>query len=406
MRASASHMVDQPGSRRAVVAASLVLASLTLSGCFGLDTTPKQTGDTEDSSADTGPVTVGSLSVDRTAIDFGSIEPGSSATEAVVLTNGSDSTLRVAAALTGDAVFQISDSDVAMAAGGDSTLTVTFAPSGEMTYGGTIGLALEDGTALDIALTGTGGAGGDTQGDDTGTGVGAISITPGTQDLGTINLGSTSAAYTFTVKNTGSDDVLIDSVHTSDSAFSVTGGTLSVPQVLSSGSSKTVEVMFSPTAERAYTGDLVVDTDLTPSSYSASLTGTGADLCSICAPQINVNTAGGDPYSVTDFFSLYGSTDTRTWTIHNTGDMDLTVTSVVVNNDFISTCGTFAISGFTGPETVAPAAATSFEIAYTTTGSCLELDLSSIDANVVHIRSNDSSEGDYVIVVGGSGLWL
>lgn len=403
MRASACHRVDQPGSRRAVVAASLLLATLALSGCFGLDTTPKQTGDTEDTSADSGPVTVGSLSVDRSTIDFGSIEPGSSATEAVVLTNGSDSTLRVAAALTGDAVFQISDSDVAMAAGGDSTLTVTFAPSGEMTYGGTIGLALEDGTALDIALTGTGGTG-DSQGDDTGTGVGAISITPGTQDLGTINLGSTSAAYTFTVKNTGSDDVLIDSVHTSDSAFSVTGGTLSVPQVLSSGSSKTVEVMFSPTAERAYTGDLVVDTDLTPSSYSASLTGTGADLCSICAPQINVNTAGGDPYSVTDFFSLFGSADSRVWTIQNVGDMDLTVTDVTVNNDFVSTCGEFVISGFTGPATVTPHGTTSFNIAYTTDGTCYELDLSSLDANVVHILSNDPSQGDYVIVVGGSGI--
>lgn len=403
MRASACHMVDQPGSGRAVVAAGLLLTTLTLSGCFGLDTTPKQTGDTADSSADTGPITVGSLSVDRSTIDFGSIEPGSSATEAVVLTNGSDSTLRVAAALTGDAVFQISDSDVAMAAGGDSTLTVTFAPSGEMTYGGTIGLALEDGTALDIALTGTGGAG-DTQGDDTGTGVGAISITPGTQDLGTINLGSTSAAYTFTVKNTGSDDVLIDSVHTSDSAFSVTGGTLSVPQVLSSGSSKTVEVMFSPTAERAYTGDLVVDTDLTPTSYSASLTGTGADLCSICAPQINVNTSGGDPYSVTDFFSLFGSPDSRVWTIQNVGDMDLTVTNVTVNNDFVSTCGDFVISGFTGPATVTPHGTTSFNIAYTTDGTCYELDLSSLDANVVHILSNDPSQGDYVIVVGGSGI--
>ncbi len=389
------------GSAMRASASMLLLAPLLLSGCFGLDTTPKQDPTSHDS-VDTGPVTVGSLSVDRTLIDFGSVAPGSSTSEAVVLSNGSDSTLRVAASMVGDAVFEISDSDIAMAAGGESTLTVTFAPSGEMTYGGTVRLALEDGTSVDIDLAGIGGTGGGP--DDTGTGTGAVSVSPGTQDLGTLNVGTTSSAYTFTVKNTGSDDVLVSDVHTSDTVFTITGGTLAAPQVLSAGSSRTVEVKFSPTAETAYSGDLVVVTDLTPANYTASLSGTGGNSCTICSPLISVDTAGGDPYSVTDFFSLGGSPDSRVWSVQNVGDMDLTVTSVTVNNDIFATCGTFIVSGFTGPKTVAPRASTPFTIAYTASGTCIDVAQASINANVVHILSNDPSQGDYVIEVGGIGL--
>lgn len=374
---------------------------LALSGCFGLDTTPQKDALTDDT-ADTGPVTVGALSADRTSIDFGTVEPGSEASEAIVLSNLSDDTLRVTASLTGDAVFELSDSDVAMSGGGESTLTVTFAPSGEMTYGGTVGLALEDGSTLDVALTGIGGTGGGNGGDDTSSGTGTLEISPGVQDFGTVDVSGTSAAYTFTVRNDGSDDVLISDVHTSQSAFTVTGGTLAVPQVLSSGSSKTVEVKFSPTAETAYSAELVVETDLTPANYTAALTGTGSDLCSVCSGLIRVET-GGDPYSVTDFFSLGGSPDSRSWSIHNDGDMDLTVSSVTVNNDFISTCGSFSISSFSGPKTVPPSGSTNFTIAYSGS-SCIDLPQASLDANVVHILSDDPSQGDYVIEVGGIGL--
>ncbi len=378
---------------------------LILAGCFGLDASKADLGPNVSDSADSGPVEVGALSADKSAIDFGTIAPGDDAAEAVVLTNGSDETLRVAASVTGDAVFDLSDADIALAPGGASTLTVTFSPSGEMTYGGNIGLALEDGSSLEVSLTGTGGTGGDDGGDDggdNGGGTGAIAFSPTSQDLGTVDLGDTSS-FTFTVENTGSDDVLIDSVSTSDTAFSVSGGTLSVPQVLSSGSSKTIAVTFTPSAERAYNADLTVHTDLAPATYTAALTGTGAELCGVCSPLISVDT-GGDPYSVTDFTSVFGLEDERTWTIRNDGDEDLTVTSVSVNNDSLMTCGAFSISSFSGPDTVTPSGSTSFKIAYQASSVCLDVPNASFDENVVHILSNDPSQGDYVIEVGGVGL--
>lgn len=377
---------------------SALLAVVLLPGCFGLDSVPKPDG--ADTGSDTGGGSVGGLSVDRTTIDFGSVSPGSDASEALVLTNGTDATLRVDASLVGDAVFSLSDADVALAPGGDSVLTVTFAPSGVMSYGASLGLALEDGSSLDVALVGTGGDGG---ADDTGSGSGAglVEVSPSSHDLGRVDLGA-SASYTFTVENNGSDDVVVDSVGTSDAAFVVSGGTLAAPQVLSPGASKTVEVTFWPTAERTYSASLVLHTDQTPAEVSAALTGTGTDACSICSPILEVDT-DGDP---TAFVSLFGLPDAHTWRVSNAGDMDLTVSSVTVNNDSLSTCGDFTVSGFSGPKVVAPAGVTTFTVSYLATSSCLDIPQGLLDANVVHIRSDDPAQRDYVIEVGGTGLTM
>lgn len=373
----------------------LYAGCLMLSACFGLDAVPSKDPGSEQ--GDTGTLVVGSLVVDRSTLDFGTIALGSAATEAVVLTNVSDETLRVAASLSGDAVFDLSDADIALAPGGDSTLTVTFVPTGDMAYGGTVGLALEDGTGVDVSLVGTGGEGG-----DTGSGGASVQITPGSKDYGSVDLGG-SSSYDFTVANRGPDDVVVEAVSTTDAAFTITGGTLTTPQVIAAGASKTVKVTFSPSVEADYVGELVVQTDQDPNESSAGLTGTGTDTCTGCAPRIRVDT-GGDAYAVTDFFSLLGAEDSRTWTIENTGDADLIVSSVTVNNDSLSTCGEFVISRFTGPKTVAPSNSTSFSIGYSVTSSCVDLPQGAFDANVVHILSNDRAESDYVIEVGGLGV--
>jgi len=374
---------------------SLLALAGTLPACIGLDALPSK--DEATAVDDTAVAAIGALAVDRSSVDFGAVAVGSAASEAVVLSNLSDETLRVAARLSGDAVFDLSDADIALAPGGDSALSVSFVPTGDMAYGGTVGLELEDGSRVDVDLLGTGGDGGGSGGDD-----GGVEVTPGSKDFGSVNLGGAST-FDFTVANHSSEDVVVESVSTTDSAFTITGGTLSTPQVIEAGANKTVRVAFSPTSATDYAGELVLQTDQTPSEVSATLSGSGTDSCTGCAPRIRVDT-GGDAYSVTDFFSFLGADDTRTWTIENTGDADLIVSSVTVNNDSISTCGEFAISRFTGPKTVAPSASTTFAISYSVTSNCADLPQGAFDANVVHVLSNDRSESDYVIEVGGLGV--
>jgi hypothetical protein len=286
----------------------------------------------------------------------------------------------------------------------DAIVFVTFAPRTDGPYDGTLTIAT-DGDTLDIPLTGIGGeADTDTDADtDTEGGPGPnISVTPMRYDFDRVDIDGTETT-TFTVSNTGDEDLLISDVVSSAGVWT-TGGTLSPPQVLSPGANKLLEVTFAPTAETAYNGTITIESD-DPDHPSLELTveGEGVDLCDICAPLIDIDT-GADPYAITDFFSLFGSTDTRTITVQNIGDMDLTVDSVAVNNDMLATCGDFTLGGWRGAQTLAPWATTTFTLSYRATESCLEIAQAAFDANVAHVLSDDPSEYDWVIELSGAAL--
>ena len=79
------------------------------------------------------------------------------------------------------------------------------------------------------------------------------------------------------------------------------------------------------------------------------------------------------------------------------------VSDVYVNNDAFAPCGEFSVSGFSA-STLAPGASTRFYITLRVSEVCLEVPNPGFDMNVVHILSNDPSQPDYVIEVGGAGL--
>lgn len=391
---------------------------LLLSACVGLQrTTP--TKDDTGAPADSG-ITVGELSIDVSEVDFGDVSIGMSADRSVTLTNTAGDIARLAAVLDGDGGFTLSDTSITVPGDGTSVLTLGFEPDFAGDYAATLTLSPIDGTdpiavpvsghGVDPDDTGSGNggdnggdSGGETGGDNGGSTTDAdITVSPTSHDYGTLDLGDT-ANTTFTVRNDGVADLLVSDLRSSDGAFTVTGGTLALPQVLSPGSSKTVQVTFSPSAVRAYNGTLsVISDDPDEGTTAITLTGEGADMCDICAPLIVVDT-GGDPYSVTDFISVLGSTDTRSWTIINEGDQDLQVTDVYVNNDAFAPCGEFSTPAFS-PTTLSPGSRTRFNISYRATDVCIEVPNPSFDMNVLHILSNDPSQGDYVVELGGGGI--
>ncbi|MFZ5475203.1 MAG: choice-of-anchor D domain-containing protein [Myxococcota bacterium] len=372
-------------------------AILLLSACVGLDPVPQREKQPEE--GDT--TSVGSLSLDATEIDFGPVDVGDEATRALALTNTGEGPLHVEATLRDEGVFTVDQT--ALDLEGTVTLTLGFQPDDATSYAGALALSLDNGDSLELPLLGEGvgeGAGDDTGDTDTpGPGEGALSLTPARHDFGTLDLGDSDVA-TFVVENTGDADVLVTDASVDDRAFTVAGD-LTPPQVLSPGDRVELEVTFAPTAASTYGADLVVTSDA--GDATSSLTGEGVDRCDICSPIIDVDT-GGDPYSMTDFFSFNGSTDSKTVTVQNVGDLDLEVSNVLVNNDAIATCGEFAIGGWSGAITLAPWDSTAFTIEYTADGSCLDVPYPSFDANVVHILSDDPGTSDWVIEVGGAGL--
>lgn len=375
--------------------ATLLLATLQVGCGIGLDALPqeKQPPGEVDSG---GPTTLGTLEISASAVDFGTVAVGDTASVDLVLTS-TDDVVTVEATLDDAGVFTVSATSLEV--DGESILTLGFEPDDDSAFEGSLTLlAGADGEELVIPLTGTGESGDS----GTNTDAGAIEATPTTWDFEGVDIGDVSLK-SFTITNEGAEDLLVTLVEASHAVFT-TGGTLRTPQVLTPGASETIDVTFAPDQESTWRGSVTVHSD-DPNDAELVLTvsGEGIDRCDYCAPVIDVIT-GSDPNAITDFFSLSGSTDTRTITIQNVGDLDLDVSSVAVNNDLFAACGTFRVGGWGGAVSLAPWDTTDFELSYSTSGSCLDLPWPDLDANVVHILSNDPSNRDWIIELQGAGL--
>lgn len=376
----------------------MIASLLLLVACIGLDAVPSKVGDDADDAR------LGGLEIGATEIRFGDVRVGERSEEPLTLRTDGEAIAVQATLDDGVGVFSLDTT--ALTVEGENVLVVGFAPAEGLDYTADLTLAIEGGDTLVLPVSGTGLGDGDSGGEDTDPAPGPdIAVDPASYDFGEVDTSDTLSA-TFTIRNQGDDDLLVEDALATGGAFSVTGGTLATPQVISPGGSKTVEVTFSPSTTGRISGGLtLVSTDGDSPQLEVPLVGEGVDLCDVCAPIIDVAT-GADPNKIDDFFSFLGSPDSRTITIQNVGDLDLTVTNVEVNNDIVATCGAFSVSGFRGSVTLAPWDTTTFQIAYTASGTCLDLPSVDFDSNVAHILSNDPSTPDWLIELQGSGLSL
>ncbi len=369
---------------------------LVLAACVGLQAVPDGT--------DSAPVSFGGLTISHAAVDFGSVTVGDEATESLVLTSEGSTAARVEVALTG-AGFAADKTEITVLKLGEEVVSLSFAPEEVAEYAGELTLSVA-GESLVVPLSGSGtDEWTEDTGDDTDAEGGELSTDVPSLAFGSLDVDD-SSMKSVTVSNTGTAALTVDSATSSDTAF-VLGGNLTPPRTLDPGESRVIEVVFTPTTEKSYNAELtLVSDDPTSPRVKIAMSGTGINECDICGPLIEVDTGGSSDYSLTDFLSFFGSTDSRTISIGNDGDEDLEVRSIDVNNDFLATCGTFWLSSWGGSATVKPGKSTSFTLNYKATEACLDVSQKSLDANVVHINSNDKAEPDYIIEIGGTGVFL
>jgi trimeric autotransporter adhesin len=191
---------------------------------------------------------------------------------------------------------------------------ITFKPTATGTRTGTITFTDNaTGSPQTVNLTGTGAAG-----------TGTISIAPTALTFASQNVGTTSAAQTVTVSNTGNSAVTFTSIVTSGDFAGAT--TAQCPSIAVDAAPCVFQITFKPTATGTRTGTIAFTDNATGSPQTVTLTGTGTGSAA---------TIGISPTSLTFASQNVGTTSaSQAVTVSNNGGVALTFTSIVTSGDF------------------------------------------------------------------------
>ncbi|MCF8168919.1 MAG: choice-of-anchor D domain-containing protein [Rhodoferax sp.] len=259
------------------------------------------------------------------ALAFATQNMGStSASKAVSLSNTGTAALNInSISVTGDFVVTHT-CGAGMGAGGTCDLSITFKPTASGARTGTLTLDTDaPGSPHTVSLSGNGQGALATLSD--------TSKTFASQDQGT-----TSAAQTLTLSNTGGAVLNISSIAvTGDFAKTTTCGT-----TLAAAANCSISITFSPTTVGALTGSVVITSDASNSPTTVSLSGTG-----LAVPVVSLN-----PTTLGLAATAVGSTSTAQSTkLSNTGAAALSLTNISASGDFAVThnCGSgLSAAGF------------------------------------------------------------
>lgn len=273
------------------------------------------------------------LSISPTSIDFGNVPVGTTtAPQTVTLSNTGNASLTVdpltaAAAPFARAGGTCSAPPITLTAGSSCTLTYTFAPTVTGAANQTLTVTSSGTGSGTIALTGNG-----VQGN--------LTITPGSVNFGSVNVGTPSAEETVTLANTGTATLDVTALTAAAAPFARTGtGTCSasLPITITAGSSCTLTYTFTPAVVGPASQNLTVTANA-PGSGTIALSGTGV------AAEFSVT-----PNPVAFGNQVVGTTSgPLIATLANTGTGSLSVTALPdPAAPFARTGGTCAAAPFT-----------------------------------------------------------
>ena len=215
------------------------------------------------------------------ALSFGSVVTGTtSAAQTVTVSNPTGSAAAVSSIAASGDFSQTNTCGSSIAANGSCTVSVKFAPTATGSRTGSLTVNA-GGVTNTVSLSGTGTAPGP-----------VLDAAPASLSFAGTVVGSSSAAQTVTVTNSGTSAASVSGV-TATGDFSQTNNCSSV----ATGSSCTVTVTFKPTASGTRTGTLTVTSNANNSPTTVSLTGSGIGA--------TTNIAAGQPASASSVNSPY-----------------------------------------------------------------------------------------------------
>ncbi len=214
--------------------------------------------------------------------------------------------------------------------------------------------------------------------------------------------GNVTLTRTFTLRNLGDANLTITSINSfTTPEFLIQAPTM--PAVILPQGTLTFDIAFDPAQVGARASDIwIVNDDCDESSYTFVVKGNGIGFPEIDVqgpPQISIphNTLTPVAGQGTDFgpFSISaGATPPRTFKIHNTGDSDLTITSIISTNSAEFTPGPITPPL---PATISPGGQFPFQVSFNPNGTGTRL-------STIEIANNDANEAPYKFAVTGEGV--
>jgi hypothetical protein len=249
----------------------------------------------------------GILTVNPSSVNFGSVAPGATASQTVVVSNGGSAPINVIQASVSGAGFKMGGLPLPMLMAGSqsASFTVTFAPNSPGNATGTLTFTCDCGPTpvMKVPLSGNGWS--------------QISANPNPVSFGSVPDGTTSS-QTIRLTNPGSGTITILKDSVSGTGFGMSG--LSLPMALSGGQSATFNAQFAPQSPGSVNGSISLSTDVLnagPVVISMTGTGTGASLA-----------LTANPSSVSFGNVNVGSSSSQSVTFSNSGNSSVTVQSV------------------------------------------------------------------------------
>lgn len=278
------------------------------------------------------------IALSRTSVAFGNQQVGTtSAAQSLAVGNAGGGTLSISNVATSNGAFATSGNCVGanLANGQSCTVNVSFAPTAAAAVSATLAITHNAaGSPSSVALSGTG----------TTAPVPAVALSRASVSFaGVTAVGQQSIAERVTLTNNGPGSVTLTSVAGSPEFNVVAGaaGACRAGQMLAQGANCTIDVSFAPAAAGARSGTLSVVNSGSPSTLTASLSGTGSAVAAA--------TAAPNPTAV-DFGPVRVGTAAaaRALTIADTGMTNLIVNGIVVDAPFqLASGGTCGAPPFT-----------------------------------------------------------
>jgi hypothetical protein len=313
------------------------------------------------------------MNVTPSSLNFGTVNLGSSSTpQAVSVTNESSSAVSITSVNftgTNSTDFgQTNNCGSTLGAGVTCAINVTFTPGGAGSRSATLNVNDNGGASPQtVALSGTGNA--------SGTGP-QITLSPTSLSFGNQNYKTASTSQTVTIYSTGTEAVIITSVTTSQSDFSVTSN--NCPASLSPGSSCSVTADFDPQSVGSINGTVNVNDNASNSPQTVSLSGTGLGALPVLTPT-----------SLTFAVQLVGtSSASQPVTLTNTGNSSLTINNITAPSNYSQTnnCGSSLAAG----------ASCTINVTFTPTGS-------GTISGTANVSDNGAGSGSQQVSVSGTG---